>query len=98
MTGDFLPLQLIYEGKTEQCLPQYKFPTLWHVIQSESHWSNKITMKQHIEKVILPYVNRKRKELQLPNDQPALLIIITFKDNFLLLVIVLLPANCTDGL
>ena len=74
MTGDFLPLQLIYEGKTERCLPRYKFPTSRHMTQSESHWSNEITMKQYIEKFILPYINRKREELQFPNDQPALLI------------------------
>ena len=27
MTGDFLPPQLIYEGKTDRCLPNYQFPS-----------------------------------------------------------------------
>ena len=71
MMGDFLPLQLIYEGKTERCLPRYKFPAAWHVTQSESHWSNETTMKQYIEKIVLPYVTRKREKLELCHDQPA---------------------------
>ena len=74
MTGDFLPPQLIYEGKAERCLPWYKFPAAWYVTQSESHWSNKTTMKQYIEKIVLLYVTRKKEELQLHHDQPALLI------------------------
>ena len=45
MTGEFLPLQLIYEGKTNRCLPQFDFPSAWHVTCSDNHWSNEITMK-----------------------------------------------------
>ena len=57
---------------------------------------------------LLPYVNRKGEELQLPNDQLALLILDNFKaqiTSFFLelldsynLDIVLLQANCTDRL
>ena len=36
-------------------------------------------MKQYIGKIILPYINDKRKELKLPHDQPALLIFDNFK-------------------
>ena len=108
MTGEFLPLQLIYEGKTNQCLPQFDFPSAWHVTCSENHWSNELTMKQYFEKIIFPYVNEKRKELKLSSDHPALLIfdnfnaqttssILKFLDSHNL-DIVLLPANCTDRL
>ena len=31
MDGKFLPLQLIYQGKTTACLPRYAFPDDWHV-------------------------------------------------------------------
>ena len=31
MEGDFLPPQLVYEGKTPRCLPQVDFPDGWHV-------------------------------------------------------------------
>ena len=110
MSGDFLPPQLIYEGKTERCLPQYKFPSSWHIkIHMDNHWSNEITMTQYVEMIIVPYINNKRKELKLSHDQPVLLLIF---DNFkaqttsslLKLLdshnvdVVLLPANCTDKL
>ena len=108
MTGDFLPPQLIYEGKTDRCLPNYQFPSTWHITHSHNHWSNETTMKQYFEKIILPYVNAKREELKLCHDQPAMLIFDNFKaqttssilkllDSYNLNV-VLLPANCTDRL
>ena len=28
-SGDFLPLQLIYEGKTDCCLPHFQFLSTW---------------------------------------------------------------------
>ena len=36
-------------------------------------------MRQYINKVILPYISNKRKELKLPLDQPAVLIFDNFK-------------------
>jgi len=36
------------EGKTNQCLSQYDFPSVWHVALSDNHWSNKITMKKRL--------------------------------------------------
>ena len=38
--GDFLPIQLIYKGKTNRCHPKFKFPAGWHVTHSPKHWSN----------------------------------------------------------
>ena len=40
MAGDFLPIQLIYQGKTKQCFPKAKFPADWDVTFSENHWPN----------------------------------------------------------
>ena len=31
LTGDLLPPQLIYQGKTPCCLPHFEFPEKWHV-------------------------------------------------------------------
>ena len=31
LTGDFLPIQVIYKGKTTRCHPHYEFPSDWHV-------------------------------------------------------------------
>ena len=54
--GEFLPLQLIYEGKTDRCLPHYEFPSSWHVTKTETHWSNEHTMREYFEKIIFPYI------------------------------------------
>ena len=65
-------------------------------------------MIKYIESIILPYVECKRKELNLSSDQPALAIFDVFKgqqtesvlkllvENDILVVSV--PANCTDRL
>ena len=81
MAGDLLPLQLIYQGKTSACLPRIDFPTGWHVTCTPNHWSNEEKMKDYLQLIIIPYVERKRKELKLAADQPALAIFDVFKPN-----------------
>ena len=108
MTGNFLPPQVIYQGKTQCCLPQYQFPPKWHITYSINHWSNEDTMKEYIEQIILPYVAEKRKNLKLADKYPALLIFDNFKAQctpaILTLLdlnninVVLIPPNCTDRL
>jgi hypothetical protein len=46
LAGEFLPLQLIYQGKTKASLPPYKFPSDWHVTFTPNHWSNEDTTKE----------------------------------------------------
>ena len=73
-TGDFLPMQIIYGGKTDRSQPRgVVFPKGFHVTQNEKHWSNETETVNFIEQVIDPYVIDKRKELGLPADQKALL-------------------------
>lgn len=108
LTGDFLPPQLIYKGTTKRCLPGVNFPSDWHITQSHNHWSNESTMKAYIEKILLPYINSKRRDLKLHPDYPALVIFDKFtgqgtesllkllEDNHIHVVMV--PANCTDRL
>ena len=40
LTGEFLSLQLIYQGKTPACLPRYAFPNDWNITFTPNHWSN----------------------------------------------------------
>lgn len=108
MSGEFLPPQLIYQGKTTACLPRHQFPEDWHVTYTPNHWSNEDKMIEYIETIILPYVEGKCKELKFSVDQPALAIFDVFKgqqtegvlkvleENNILVVSV--PANCTDRL
>ncbi len=46
--GEFLPIQLIYKGKTKHCHPHFKFPSDWHVSHSPKHW---FTEKNHAVRV-----------------------------------------------
>lgn len=108
MAGDFLPPQIVYQGKTNRCLPHVDFPVGWHVTYSANHWCNEITMKDYLNKIILPYVKQTRKELMLAVDHPAVVIFDNFKaqctsellkildDNSI--NVILIPANCTDRL
>jgi len=73
-SGIFLPFQVIYQGKTPACLPQFVFPDNWNVKFMPNHWSNEEKTLEYINKVILPFVGAKRKELKLQSDHPALVI------------------------
>ena len=79
MVGELLPLQVIYQEKTSACLPHYKFPEDWHETYTPNHWSNEEKMKEYLEKIIIPYINRKRKEMKVSANQPALAIFDVFK-------------------
>ena len=72
MVGEFLSPQLIYKGKTKACLPSVKFPKGWDLTFTSNHWANEISMKSYVEKIIVPFVNAKRKQLNLDADHKAL--------------------------
>ena len=108
MAGEFLPPQLIYQGKTSRCLPCVKFPNEWHVTYSINHWSNEDTMKEYVENILVPYIDGKRKSLSLGNNFPALVLFDNFKVQCTTAVltlldqnninVVLIPPNCIDRL
>ena len=78
LQGDFLPLQVIYKGKTACCHPHYEFPPGWHITHSPNHWSTKLTMLQYIENIIKPYVRSVRDLLDTVTT-PGLIIMDNFK-------------------
>ena len=53
-SGEFLPVQLIYIGKTARH-PRYLFPPEWNITH---HWSNEDTMEEYVDNIILPYVEK----------------------------------------
>ena len=77
--GNFLPIQLIYQGKTERCHAKFKFPESFDVNHSENHWSNEEKAISLIEKIILPHVTETRERLAMPAQTPWLLISDVFK-------------------
>lgn len=107
LIGEFLPMQLIYGGKTSRCLPQYSFPRDWHITYTANHWSTEETMIAYINEVVEPYVRSVREDLGM-EDQAALAIFDHFKGQLTPKVTeclesyniqsVLVPPSCTDRL
>ncbi len=73
-----------------------------------NHWSNEDTLRDYINKLLLPYIKKRRTELKFPSDQRALVLFDKFKgqctSSILELLeennicVVMVPANCTDRL
>uniref|UniRef100_A0A1X7V073 DDE-1 domain-containing protein n=1 Tax=Amphimedon queenslandica TaxID=400682 RepID=A0A1X7V073_AMPQE len=92
MTGEYLPAQLIFKGKTHCCHPSIIAPPEWNFWHSESHWSTKETMT--------------RGELKLDEHSQALAIFDCFKGQTTKAIydllesknirVVKVRANCTD--
>ena len=79
-TGKFLPMQLIYPGKTKRCLPNFQFPsiprlpthkTIGPIVQTKAI--------EHFEKVIFPYLEKIKVQKGYPKEQMSLFIMDTFK-------------------
>ena len=109
MSGEFLPPQLIYQGKTPKCLPPLdSIPSDWDITFTENHWANETTVMRYLEKILFPYFEAKRAELQLSADYPCLVVFNRFRGqctpriNSMLkkrhIYIVMVPANCTERL
>ena len=105
LRGDFLPIQLIYKGKTARCHPRYQFASGWHITHSPQCWSSEETMIQYINEIVIPYVKNQRDTLQDPTLS-ALVIVDNFRGQVTEPVIrlleehnihvCLLPPNMTD--
>ena len=106
MTGSFLPIQLIYEGKTRRCLPNYDFLKGFNVMYSTNHWSNTEKSVELFQKVIFPYLKNVKLSKKYPKEQMSLIIVDTFKgqDNDIVLdlckkhfyQVVIVPHNLTN--
>ena len=97
-TGSFLPIQVIYKGKTKRCLPSVDFPKDWLISFTKNHWANEAATKDYIYKILLPYVKQKREELKLPGDYPALVVFDRFKAQCTSNVLQILRDNHIDTL
>ena len=75
MSSGFLSIKLVYQGKTTKCLLLFDSPPSWDITFSNNHWTNGQTMLSYFEKVIFPHLQKKKAELLLEPDHPALLFI-----------------------
>lgn len=111
--GDLLPLQLIFEGKTDRSLPnatEASKAVHVHITRSENHWSSQQTMRDWIVKVLLPYTARCIQTHSLRTDSKVLLVLDVWavhkSEEFRRFLrtehphvhLVFVPANCTSKL
>ena len=78
LSGNFLPVQLIYGGKTNQSLPRYKFPDEFSLSVNEKHFSNTKESIKLLKEIIIPYVEKERIALGLESEQKALVVMDVF--------------------
>lgn len=77
MNGFMLPLQIIFEGKTELSLPRdaalkKRMANIGHHLAlSDNHWSSQKTMREYFAKILKPYIDRTIKEMNVQVDLPA---------------------------
>ena len=76
--GEFLPMQLIYGGKTQQSLPRFKFPNEFSLSANPKHFSNTEESIKFLKEVIEPYIKKQRELLKCPSDQKALVVMDVF--------------------
>ena len=74
LDGTFLPMQLLYQGKTNRSHPRHSFPDGFDVFYTPNHWANEETCHRFMEKIIFPYI----REVKETPSQKALVIM----DNF----------------
>jgi DDE superfamily endonuclease len=106
-TGELLPTQYIFGGKTTRCHPKDP-PTRDgdYFTQTESHWQTPETFMEYLDKVIMPYKEATIRRLGLPVDQKMILKLdlhYSHKDKDVLarmlvmnILPLFVPAGCTD--
>ena len=77
-SGRFLPIQLIYGGKTTQSISKVAFPKNLSLIANPSHYSNSKELLKSLKKIVAPYVDNERCQLKLPKEQKALMVMDLF--------------------
>ena len=107
LSGEFLPMQILYAGKTDRCHPRHQFPSGFDIYHTPNHWSNEETVVQFVKKIIIPYVQETRQKLGTP-DQTALVLFDVFSGQTTSPVYdgleeanisyIHIPSGCTDQL
>ena len=93
LTGEFLPIQLIYGGKKTKSIPAVPFPSDFVISINKKHYSNEKEALNMLENIIIPYVEQQHVSLNLAFDHPALIIMDVFKGQMTCAVRELLNEN-----
>ena len=79
LAGNFLPMQLIYGGKTDRSLLKVDFPKGFSLSANPKRYSNKKVTQKIIDEIILPRAKYVREELKLSSNFPALSVMDVFR-------------------
>ena len=92
-TNEFLPVQLIYGGKTVKSLPRFKFPQEFSLSANPIHFSNWSESTKLFEEVIILYFQKEQKKLNLSSIHNGLIIMDVFKGKIASEVFMILNYN-----
>ena len=79
LDGKFVPIQLIYAGKTERSIPKIKIPKSFSLSANPTHFSNEIESLKLMKEIVIPYFQTERKKLGLATNHSGLIIMDAFK-------------------
>ena len=92
-SNEFLPTLLIYDGKTVKSLPRFKFPQQFSLSANPTHFSNSSESIKLFEEVIIRYLQKERKKLNLSPILKGLIIMDVFKGQMTSEVLMILNNN-----
>ena len=93
LTGEFLPVQLIYGGKTTKSISAVSFTSDFVISVNKKHYINEKEALNMLENIVIPYVEQECVSLNLAFDHPALIIMNVFKGQMTFAVRELLNKN-----
>ena len=79
LSGEILPMQLIYKGKTNRSLPSVKFPAGFALTYNKKHWGSEKETLNFIQDILCLYIKDVTERLGLDVSQKSLLLWDAFK-------------------
>ena len=80
----FLPVQLIYQGNSNRCLPKHNFRASFSVKFTNNVWPNTGKSIEFFEEITFPYFEIVKTEKRYAKEQHYLIIMTYLKDNYIL--------------
>ena len=80
-SGKVLPMQAIYNAKTQRACPSLKSERCTDLLEegfllepsgTTTYWSNQTTMRSFVDKIVAPYFDGEKTRLRLPSSQKSL--------------------------
>ncbi len=70
LDGTFLPMQILYQGKTKRSHPKYAFPDGFDILHTPNHWASEETCIRFFNNnIIFPYIEHVRETTNSPSQK-----------------------------